>query len=320
MALSGGPKSLSRRTALLGVCPSEEGLAAAVVRREPGVPPTLDFCKFLPLALQDNPARVLQRLIRTHRLAQLDCASALEMDSYSLLLVEAPDVPAAELKGAIRWRVKDLIDFPVDEAVIDFFELPPQKNVAAGRMLYVVAARAELVKQRADSLLDAGVKLAAIDIPELGMRNLAALLPEDVGGTAFIYLGRHRGILTLTRQGTLYFSRRLQTGTDILRVRNVDSVTPEIEGWLDSIIIEVQRSLDYYESHFTAPPIAGLVLAPFGRPIAGITEYLSGQLGLRCRELHLNELIDMPEALGVEQLAQCLPAIATALRLEADAA
>ena len=65
-------------------------------------------------------ARVLARLPNR----RAPTVSVLDPDSYRLLLVEAPDVPADELRAAVRWRVKDLIDFHVDDAVIDVFEMP----------------------------------------------------------------------------------------------------------------------------------------------------------------------------------------------------
>lgn len=310
----------SRGSAVLAVCPGAEGLAVAMVRRDKGVSPTLETWHYLPLADTDDVGETLSRMVKGERLKQVDCTSALDLNAYTLLLVEAPDVPASELKAAMRWRVKDLIDFPVDDAVIDVFEVPAQKSAGRTRMVYVVAARAAVVKQRVDLLLDAGLKLTTIDIPELCIRNLTSLLPEDVGGVAFVYLARGRGLITLTRQSTLYFSRRLQTGAEILWQQDIDRLTPEIEGWLDSIVIEVQRSLDFYESHFSAPPIAGLVVGPLGRQVAGVAEYLSSQLGLRSRVLDLNELIDTREKLSPQMQAQCLQAIGAALRVEGKAA
>lgn len=50
--------------------------------------------------------------------------SVLDPSGYRLPLVEAPDGPPAELRAAVRWRVKSLIDFHIDDAVIDLFEIP----------------------------------------------------------------------------------------------------------------------------------------------------------------------------------------------------
>ena len=47
------------------------------------------------------------------------------------------------------WRVNDLIDFQIDDAVNDVFEMPRQGRGGPNRMLYAVAARADVVNPRA---------------------------------------------------------------------------------------------------------------------------------------------------------------------------
>jgi len=50
-------------------------------------------------------------------------------------------VPAEELAEALRWRVKDLITFPVAEAIIDAFLLPEDSARGTSRMAYAVVAQ-----------------------------------------------------------------------------------------------------------------------------------------------------------------------------------
>ncbi len=304
-----------RADALAAVCPSTDGIAGAAVRHQAGAPPVLESCVFAPVEAGADRSAALARLVRARRLDTMACTSVIDLDQYALLLVEAPDVPPAELRAAMRWRVRDLIDFPVDEAVIDVFDAPAGGALRGPRMVYAVVARAAAVQRRADELLDAGLRLTAIDIPELVMRNLTALLPEDVGGVAFVYLAGEQGMITLTRQATLYLSRHIETGGDRLAQLEGETLSPEIEGWLDAVVIEVQRSLDYYDSHFSQPPIAGVVLAPHGGPVAAAAGYLGSQLGIPARVLDLNDLIDTAEALEPALQPQCLVAVGAALRV-----
>lgn len=301
-----------RGDGLLGVCVAAGGIALAQVRREAGVAPVLQHCEFLPAAPGADPCA---QLARRREFERLPCATAIDAGEYSLLLVEAPEVPPEELRAAMRWRVKDLIDFHIDDAVIDVFDVPADKGGRA-RLMYVVVARANAVRRRADALLDAGLPLQAIDIPELAMRNLAALLPEDVGGVALIELGPAHGLVTITRQATLYLSRRFEPGADAL-LGDATRLTGELEGRLDSIIVEVQRSLDYYESHFGQPPVAGVVLGPLAREVQGLTDYLGSQLGVRVQSLDLNRLLDCANAIDLPTQARCLTAVGVALRSEA---
>jgi len=215
------------------------------------------------------------------------------------------------LRAAIRWRVKDLIDFHIDDAVIDVFDVPNQRVSGANKMMYAVVAKSSTVRRQVDLLAGAGLNLDVIDIPELALRNIAALLPEDVAGVALLYLTARGGLITITRQTTLYLSRRIDLGYEVLG-GDLDSAAPR----LDRIVVEIQRSLDYYESHFSQPPVTNVIIAPLPGPIAGMDEYLSQQLGIAVRLLDLNTLIDMDTPLDPGLQSQCLLAIGAALRTE----
>lgn len=251
------------------------------------------------------------------------------MDSSqsTLLLVEAPEVDPAELKAAVRWRIKDLIDFHVDDAVIDVFDIEGQRGRT--KMMYVVVARIATVQEHINLLEKAHVNLGVIDIAELAQRNIAALLPEDQNGVALLHLTARGGLLTLTRQGSLFLARPIEFGTEQLAAtlpaaqENEFTLDEESDGppaalrrLMDAIVLEIQRSLDYYESHFGLPPISSLVVAPLAQPVPGLAGYLGGNLGLPVRTLDLNTVLDCEQTLSDELQARCLPAIGAALRVE----
>jgi len=298
-------------TALVAVCPTEEGIPCARVRRYKDQPPVLELCKVQQLDNIGIQGAEIARLARADRLDDQVCVTTLEVGSYSLLLVEAPDVPSSELRAAIRWRVKDLIDFHIDDAVIDVFDVPNQRTSGSNQMMYAVVARSSTVRRQVDLLTGAGLNLEVIDIPELALRNIAALLPEDVAGVALLYLTARGGLITITRQTTLYLSRRIDLGYEVLG-GDLDSAAPR----LDRIVVEIQRSLDYYESHFSQPTITNVIIAPLPGRIAGMDEYLSRQLGIAVRLLDLNALIDVDAPLDPGLQSQCLLAIGAALRTE----
>ncbi len=307
-----------KRTAggvMAGIVPGARGIAAAQIRHQPGRAPVLDFCEYVPLQQQQDLPRLFSRLVKSHHLGRVACNAMLGLDDYTLLLVESPDVPSEERRAAIRWRIRDLVDFDTDDAVIDVFELPPHKGAEQMPMIYAVVARAERIDRCASLFKQAGAQLSAIDIPELVIRNIAALLPEDASGVAFLYLDENTGLITLTRQDVLYLSRRFDSGqADIRGLAPEGRLTPRLEGWLDGIIIEIQRSLDYYESHYAQPPVSGLVLSPTARPVAGMGEYLASQLGIHTRVLDLNTLVDSSTPIPAELQGPCLPAVGAALR------
>ena len=267
---------------------------------------------------------------KAHQLDAAECSSVADQDSFSLLLVEAPQVESAELKAAVRWQIKELIDFHIDDAIIDVFDIPGQQERGRPKLMYVVASRTSTVQKHIDLLEQNGINLQVIDIPELALRNIAALLPEDQSGVATLYIGRHHGLLLFTRQQTLYLSRRIELGLEqLLNYANTPEAEDEfvldgeepampapLQRALDNMVLEIQRSLDYYESHFSLPPVSGLVMAPMEEAIPGMMGYLGGNLGVPVRTLDLNAIIDSEETLTDQLQSQCLFAIGAALREE----
>lgn len=307
-----------RANTLAAVCPANEGIAMAQVRRERDVPPILEACSYVPRDLNKAEDKQLQLISHHYHLDKVACASMMELGTYNLLMIEAPDVQPDELRAAIRWKIKDLIDFHIDDSVVDVFEVPDTKSaVGRNKMMYAVVARSAAVKARIDQLLNSGMHLTVIDIPELALRNIAALLPEDVGGVALIYIGHDRGLITITRQSTLYLSRRFEKGVNVLPDTAMHGHDPGVvHAWLDSIIVEVQRSLDYYESHFSKPQVSSIVIAPLPVQVDGVAEYIRAQLEIPSRMLDVNTLIDVQEPMEQSLQANCILAIGAALRKE----
>ncbi|WP_147306601.1 MULTISPECIES: type IV pilus biogenesis protein PilM [unclassified Wenzhouxiangella] len=228
---------------------------------------------------------------------------------YELLLVDAPRVEPSELRAAVRWKVRNLIDFHIDDAVIDVFEIPGQSNRPQGQaMMYAVAARSRELREYIDLIERSDLNLSVIDITEMALRNLAAQLEADVRGVAMLYLDENHGILTITRQGDLYLSRRLETGTSQLFDR------PEAS--FDQIALEVQRSLDYYDSHYGQPPLAALSILPGFASHEALVESLSERLNFDVTGYRAEDVVTSEVELPNEYLAELLIALGGALRHE----
>ncbi len=285
----------------IGVFATPEGVAAAEVTSRAKGKPRLDRCVYEKQGGGDAFARALDQL--PGRRAPAICV--LDPGGYRLLLVEAPDVPADELRAAVRWRVKDLIDFHIDDAVIDVFEMPPHARGGPRRMMYAVTAKADVVKQEIERIEGAGLKLDVVDIPELSLRNIATLLEAD-RGAAFLYLSERRSTLLLVRQGVLYLARFIETG--VATLAEARELRPDL---VAGLALEVRRSLDYFESHYEQTSIQQLHvsgLEPADR------EAIARELGLAVHEVDLTALFETDDVLSPEVQRLCMPAIGAALR------
>jgi len=298
-------KKKSHSDVLSALTASDAGTASATIRQNKSGKPFLEQCSFYPLGPGQNPGAILKKVIAEQGLGKTGCSTLLSIDDYQLLMVEAPEVPPSELKAAIRWRIRDLIDFHVDDAVLDVFDVPPSGARAIQEHLYVVVSRSATVKERIDALEHAGATLETIDIPELALRNIAARLEQDANGQAMLYFGADQGLITLTRDSTLYLARSMDIGYRQLQD------TPAL---VDRLALELQRSMDYYDRHFQQAPIASITLCPVPVPVPQIAEQLEQQVGIPVYKLQLSDIVEMGETVDDEQLAHCLLAIGAALR------
>jgi MSHA biogenesis protein MshI len=286
-------------------------LALAVVEHQPASRPTLARCELLAITDGGSPRGIAEAL-RTTNLSAAPISLLMPYSQYQLSLVEAPDVPPAELRAAMRWRLLETLDFPVDEAVIDVFDLPPTGHGGHKRMVYAVVARRTQVEQQIAAL--AGYRnFDAVDIPELALRNLAALLPSSPSGVALLHVGDTAATLVIVRGSTFYLARRISLHKPI----SLDSESHSPQALdIAGVALELQRSLDYYERNFDQRPIAQIVIAPIADATSGLITALARESGLNLATYDLNQVMECAAPLEPHVQRSCLLAVGAALRVE----
>ena len=301
---------------------TDEGFALACLSRDGDDAFTVTHTSFAAYESIEQLTQQLRQWVQSYQLKNKLTNFVLGPHQFSFILTETPEVQDNELVTAMRWKIKELLDLDVNEAVIDCLPIPGQKQRGRQPMAYVIAADIDVLKSYVGVIEKSELSLRSIDIPAMVQRNIASLLPEDKQGVALLNLYKRTGLLTLTRQGEVYLARDLEVGYD-----NFANTEPQVETGmqleglpsatqqtLDAIVLEVQRSIDYYERYFAQPPIHSLVIAPMPVEVTGMVEYIASQLGLQVRELDLTVLLGLQERMGRQQQSQCMPAIGAALR------
>ena len=271
----------------LALVPQRDGIAAASVRAPAADgKPAVTVAAFFP---GSPSADVLDKAAKDVHSAQYRCTTVLAGGEYQFMSVESPNVPREELKSAMRWRLKDVLDFPVADATFDVLEVPldPNAVVRPQQSVFAVAARNTVIAARQQLFTAARVKLRTIDIPEMAQRNVSALLEQDGRGVAVLSFGEDGGLLTVSWRGELYLSRRI----DATLAQLLDADHDRKHQVFDKITLELQRSLDNFERQFSFISVARLVLAPTGA--SGLEEYLSSNLYTRVETLDLAALLDL---------------------------
>jgi MSHA biogenesis protein MshI len=235
-------------------------------------------------ALLEAKPGAAEKLAKDMHFDRYQCATLLNPGDYQLLVVEAPTVPLAEMKSAIRWRIKDLLDFHVDDATVDVLDIPPEAGSQPGRnhSMYAVAVRNEIIRGCVKSFETARIPLAVIDIPEVAQRNISALHETEGRGAALLYFNNDFGLLTITSRGELYLSRRIEIG-----MRQILVAGPEARDELfGRVVLELQRSFDHFDRQYHFVPIAKVLLGPEPED-TGLLEHLKSNLDVPVEQVDL---------------------------------
>ena len=244
--------------------------------------------------------------------------AVLRPELYALRQIDPPAVCPSELREAARWAIKDLVDWSVEDAVVDVFPAPDVRGRAP--RINVVAVRRSIALQIGETVRRAKLRLRAIDVTELALRNLTALFPEDARGAALLALEPPIGLLTLTREGWLWFTRQLDSDPERLDAAAAEALEEKLEPdsdgarALEGLLLEIQRSFDYYEHQLGQSMPAALALAPTRAPVDSLRAWLAQNLAVPVRELDLGELFDVREPLPRKLQAAALGALGAALR------
>lgn len=294
----------------IGIAIDRDSIAIAVAMRDSDRV-LLKRCEVLVFDPAGGP-EATAAVIRGAGLPRLPISIVLRAEDYQLVLVEAPDVPPAELRAAMRWRLKDAIDFRVEDAIIDVFDVPTQSRGGHGRMMYAVAARRGAVERCAASL-GSSPAFDVVDVPEMCLRNIASRLPEAAGGVALLHLGDTCASIILVRGTTFYFSRQME-----LKPPPPEEAIRDGGSHLESdgIVLELQRSLDYYERHFDQPPIQRIAISPYCERAQALAQILNRDTGFEVSAVDLNSVLGCATPLDAQTQAACLMAVGAAIREE----
>lgn len=184
-----------------------------------------DDIKSLPL--------VLHGMVEKFKLTQTPVYWLLGPNDYQLNLIESMPVPKNEFLTALTWRIRSLITYPMDEAVMEYFELPAKKNAPNAPLIAAVTAQKTNLYSTISLFKECGLSMVKIDIPELAMSNLSALYENDERSTAFLYFYEKFIILNISNRKTLYFTRRINLAFTSENVIDFEKLSLEILRYFD---------------------------------------------------------------------------------------
>jgi len=213
-----------------------------------------------------------------------EVAVCLAGNEYQFIETDRPKVDEKELSQALAWSVKDMLPFPLENAVIDYFDKPAQ---ATGQdKINIIVSESALLNDIIKGCNDNLGELEQVSVYDTVLRRL---IPKSEQSSLILFqLPGQELILQIVQNGELYFARRLR-GYNRLSHYTTDELQL---GALDAIGLEIQRSTDYFESQLKQAPISNILLCLDHVDRDIITKSFSDNFGLPIEWLELKDKND----------------------------
>ncbi len=236
-----------------------------------------------------------------------------------------PKMPLKELREAVRWEAKRHISYPLDTALVEYLITGEKREGQVDKYdLLLIAAEESKVREYLAPFDEARIKVAAVDVNALALRNLLRLsMPSDGADTLVVDLGAGKTEINIFKAGHLRFSRCLETGgaeitrmvadhlgttvkdaeavkcgMNIAAAPDQDKTAAVIKSGLDALLMEIRRSIEYYKTTFREKNVERALLTGGTALMQGLPEYFSQSLGLPVALLDPFDVLDAGTAVN----------------------
>jgi MSHA biogenesis protein MshI len=204
-----------------------------------------------PLAEHPQQIKIQQEKHQLHGQCHLVLASS----QTQVVQVDKPNIPASELNDALKWQIRDLVNYSPEDMILDYFDGPTLSG--GNEKINVVCASKKELLTLIDPLNHDGLTLKSITTEEFAFASLLAV--QDDACLMVCQQPNEEIILLIVKQGKVFFSRRLRGFAQI-----ANKTEEELSlGIVDNLNLEIQRSTDYFERQLKQAPIRSIeVIVP----------------------------------------------------------
>ena len=195
--------------------------------------------------------QALDSWVSDNNIGAADCGVSIATQLHRSYQVEKPSVQPAEIHKALTWSVQEMAGSDTPELVFDYYD-PPVQTSGADNLNVVALPKTEL-EDIINAVINAGLKLKSVTVEDLAICDL---IDTDDAVMTMLQRAGEEIQLTIVRQGKLYFSRSLK-GFENLGSFSIEELQM---GVMDSLTVQIQRSMDYFESQLRQAPIRTILM------------------------------------------------------------
>ena len=169
---------------------------------------------------------------------------------YQIVQMDKPNLSDEEIIQSLPWTTKDLVDIAPENIVADFIDYPITLPMQSSKMNVFITNKLQLLPF-IDSFEQTKPVLRAMTSEEMVLVTLFGSYKE--AHMLIVQHANHEPRILIIRDGQLVLARRLN---GFLGISDKDQNQELVE----ALGLEIQRSMDFFESQLKQPPIRSIQL------------------------------------------------------------
>lgn len=250
---------------------------------------TLAFCGvFKTPGNEADLVGQLGQFLKENALTGLPTAASIDDPSLKIHKIELPPMPEADLKEAVRWKMRDVVDGSIDDYVVRYSHMS-ESDPAKTKHIHCVgyAIKKTSIKHYQEILKKCSLKPEIIEPAAVSLaRASEETNPSGDEWLATVDLGNP--LLIICGRGKFCFSRPLPS---------LKNLSFSHDDYPQKLAAEIQNALDTFIVTFKVEKIKKILLS--GEPAGKekICDYLTTNLGIETRILDPLANMQIPDGL-----------------------
>ncbi|MFA4967522.1 MAG: pilus assembly protein PilM [Candidatus Margulisiibacteriota bacterium] len=179
-------------------------------------------------------ARMIKQILLNSRIKTREAVIVTGGNDLLIKKISLPVLPPDEARNAIKWKIKDEITYPIENAVFDFSPLK------TGTDYIVAVARKDTIDRLVEVMRIAQLRLVSVVPVPMAMVEVFSdeLKKEEIN--SLVYMGRRTTNISFFKDGSFLFNREIPLGGEDI-TRAMTSVVVSEEGRLELKYEEAEK-------------------------------------------------------------------------------
>lgn len=286
----------------------EKGFAVAQVSLESdGI--KIKQCQFIHNTNAKIRGELIAEMFSRLNISHENCRLVLSGNSYKFLLAEAPNAPLENLRAIMPSKIKDSLPWKVSDTTADVLLLPPDAFRGRKKSVYVAVAETKPLEQHLDLLHSVAIDPEAVVTVEMAIKGYWRIIrPPARTSIGVMRLSESGGVIVMICDGAIYLARRIAVSLSSLADEGVNR--QEI---FDQVVLEIQRSVDFYESQLGKGPVAKVVLLPPPIDLGIGFDYIEQNISTEIERMNPFEVLEFDQELSMKDQSYCISVLGAAI-------